>query len=214
MLPHASNLIRQGRYKENLQNVDLAMWLTSIMAFGFMFGIIAVAEPFIPIFLGSSFLPSIPLAVCVSIMIPFIAWSNVIGVQYMIPAGKDREYTVSVVLGAAINVVANLILIPLMQAMGAVIATVLSEMIVTISQCAFVRHDLPLARYIKDDCPYFFIGVSMLLIVDLIGNLYSLSNQLDFIIRIFIGVVAYGIFTIAWLRLCHDHRLKYLLKLR
>lgn len=49
--------------------------------------------------------------------------------QYLIPYKEDKIFVVSLFLGAAVNLVVNIILIPYMAARGAVIGTIFAEII-------------------------------------------------------------------------------------
>ena len=68
----------------------------------------AVAKPFAPWFLGRQYDAAGTLMMFEAPVILFIAWSNVTGTQYLMPINRTKEYTVSVTVGAVVNVIANL----------------------------------------------------------------------------------------------------------
>ena len=51
--------------------------------------------------------------------------------QYLIPMKQIKQYNFSVILGAFLGVVINILLIPQIGIWGAVIATLISELMVT-----------------------------------------------------------------------------------
>jgi O-antigen/teichoic acid export membrane protein len=214
MLPRMSSIISKGQREQAHHYLDMSIWFASILSFGFMFGIMAVAQEFIPLYLGEEYLPCVVLTMTITGMIPLIAWSNALGVQYLLPMGEDRKYTVSVIVGAVVNVVSNIILIPQIQAMGAVISTLISEAVVTVIQCLYTRKELPLGKYVRSAVPYVFIGLAMFLVVRAAATPLDALGILGFLLEIALGVVVYGGLCFVWMKATHDDRLNAVLKRR
>ncbi len=84
-----------------------------------------------------------------SVTILFVSWANVIRTQYLIPRHRDKIYIISTLLGAGVNVIANLILIPSYGAVGAAIGTIFAEASVAIYQTFKVRKDLYFSSYLS-----------------------------------------------------------------
>lgn len=214
MLPRMSSVISKGQNERAQHYLDVSVWFASIMSFGFMFGIIAVAQEFIPLYLGDEYLPCVALTMVIAGMIPLIAWSNVLGVQYLLPKGKDGKYTISVVVGAVVNIVSNVILIPQLQAMGAVISTLISEAAVTLIQCFYVRKALPLGKYVLDATPFVAIGFVMLALVRAISAYSGAWGILGLLLEVCFGAAVYVVLSLLWLLARHDKRLLIVLKHR
>ncbi len=73
------------------------------------------------------------------IMMPtllFIGLTNVIGIQIFIPYGKEKTVLVSEIAGAVVDVIINLLLIPIYGAAGAAAGTVIAEFAVLLVQGA------------------------------------------------------------------------------
>ena len=64
----------------------------------------------------------------------FIGLSNILGIQIMVPMGKELWVLGSICVGAVVDVVANLLLIPPFGAAGAAMANMLAEGAVTLVQ--------------------------------------------------------------------------------
>ena len=64
----------------------------------------------------------------------FIGLSNILGIQIMVPMGKELWVLGSICVGAVVDVVANLLLIPPFGAAGAAMANMLAESAVTLVQ--------------------------------------------------------------------------------
>lgn len=171
MLPRMSNLAANGKVKESERYIYNSMQFAMFLASGMMFGIAGIAEDFVPLFLGEKYHSCVLLIRVMAPTVPFIAWANVIRTQYLIPNHKDKSYIISVMLGAAVNLVVNALLIPRMQALGAVIGTVCAEGSVCISQTVMVRSKLKIARYLKDTGMYFVFGIVMFLVIQAVHGL-------------------------------------------
>jgi O-antigen/teichoic acid export membrane protein len=96
----------------------------------------------------------------------------------------------SVVAGAIVNVVFNIILIPFYGANGAAISTLVAEIIVCLFQSYNANNDMNLRRYINDMIPYMFLAMLMLLVI---RNITLESDIFTIIIRIIVGGLVYVI---------------------
>ena len=149
------------------------------------FGISAVAPEFVPVFLGEGYEPCVGIMTFLVVIIPVISVTNVIGKQYLLPLSRDREYTFSLIVGAAFNIVVNVILIPCMGATGAAIGTIAAEVSILVVQVACVRGELPLLSYWLGSIPHILMGLLMFILVRTLSPLL--------LARIQSGLVVLGI---------------------
>lgn len=171
MLPKVSNLTAKGESDQVRHYVYLSLKAMTVLSMGLMFGIMGVADTFMPLFFGEEFAVCGELAFYIAPSILFIAWANIIRTQYLIPRQQDREYTVSVIVGAAVNFVANFILIPRMQALGAVIGTVMAEFSVMLLQVLLVRKELPVGKTLLKNLVYALPGLLMFAVIRVMKGL-------------------------------------------
>ena len=175
MLPRMSYLVRSDNRLDSARylrdSVRYVMWLT----FAIAFGMAAVAPVFAPVFWGEEFTLSGKLMRWLSLTVPFIAFSNVIRTQYLLPHGRDRDFVISVSAGAACNLLLNLCLIPKYGAFGATAGTVATEIVVCLVQVWAVRRDLPVAGYLKSILPFLAAGLGMGVLVSRFGTRYGVS---------------------------------------
>lgn len=167
MMPRMVSLLTERRRDEAISVLGTSLWFMLVCAFAFAFGIFAVAPEFVPVFLGDGYKPCELLMVVMCGIIPVICVTNVIGKQYLLPSQRDREYTLSLIIGAAVNVTLNIVLIPRFAALGTAIATVAAEVTILVVQALEVRRELPLGRYAAQALPLFLIGIAMALVVRL-----------------------------------------------
>ena len=137
-----------------------------MLALPMTFGIICIADQFVPWFFGSGYEKSIILIQIFSVLLCVVGVSSVTGMQYFIPAGKQKQFTLSVILGMAVNFVMNLFLIQNLLSVGAAIATVAGELTVTVSQLIMVRHEFSIRKIMKQAKNYLVavIGMSLVLL--------------------------------------------------
>ena len=66
---------------------------------------------------------------------------NIIGAQYLLSTKQQKKFTICVVCGAIVNAILNVLMIPKLQSLGAVIATVAAEFSVTAMELYFVKEE-------------------------------------------------------------------------
>ncbi len=194
MLPRMSNALAHDDKRQADRYLSGTIQLATVVALAFAFGISAVSPEFVPLFFGEAYEPAIPLMMLLSAIIPIVAWSNVTGVQYLLPHFRDRAFTLSVCVGAAVNITVNLLLIPSFQAMGAVIATISAELSVLIVQLAFIRDRGFIKAGVKTLLPFMVAGLLMFTIVRIVSGAMP-EGIVGLLIEIFIGMAVYGCIT-------------------
>lgn len=197
MLPHMSRLVQGNERDAAAGLVRNSMLASNAMASAFCFGIIGVAPVFVPVFFGDGFEPCNEIMALLALEIPIIAWSNVFGIQCLIPQGRDKQYLISVAVAALLNIVLTLVLIPSLQAMGAVVATVLTEFAVVLVQGFFLRRELPIVKFVRDAIPFCFFGFVMMALVRFVG--FSLGTTVfGLVVEVLVGAVVYFILCAAY----------------
>lgn len=190
MLPRMSNLIANGKKEESRKYISISMEFVMLMACAMAFGIAAVSDVFSPVFWGKEFSECGPLLLLMGIVIPIKGFANVLRTQYLIPNRRDKEYTFSLCCGAVCNLIANLALIPSLNAIGAAVATVLAEVSVCVVQALFTAKELPVGQYLRKTIPYFAIGAIMLIIVRLFAGMME-ANVVSLIVLVLMGAAIY-----------------------
>ena len=132
MIPRISNSIKNNKLEDVKKYVSMSINIVYLIAIPAIFGVLAIGEEIIPIFLGEEFLQSIGVFKLVSSLFIIIGLSNVFGMQIMIPYGKEKKFTIILSVAAVLNFIANLILIPKLSYYGATFATIFAELVVTV----------------------------------------------------------------------------------
>lgn len=167
------------------------VWLLGIPI---MFGLMGIARNFVPWFFGTGFEKVELLMILCSPIILAIGLNNVSGVQYLIQVKKQNIFTITVIIGAVVNLVLNFLLIPIVKSAGAVIASVLAETIILIAQLIYThtRNEIKIESAFKGSLKYIISGVIMGILVYAIGLVLE-PKMISTMIQILIGASAYFI---------------------
>jgi len=190
MLPHVANAFAKGEHKKINNYLYRCFSFVTAVSVPMMFGLAAVTRKFVPLFFTSKFNNVIPIMMIESVIILLIAWSNAIGTQFLLPTKQTKSYTLSVIFGALVNLVSNIPLILLFGSVGAAIATVLSELTVTIYQLIVVRNQIDYKKLFTDLYKYLFSGVVMFIVV-FYGDRLLPNNWISLIVEVISGIIVY-----------------------
>ena len=153
-------------------------------------GLVGVASNFIPWFLGDGYNEVILLLCVLSFTILAIGISNVTGIQYLVPTNRQNILTKTVLIGAGINFTLNLLLIPDLKSIGAAIASLIAEIVITSVQLFYVRKELSIRKIVVSAFNYVISGSIMLLTISVIGNGF-MSTILNTVILVICGGIVY-----------------------
>lgn len=196
LCPSIANLYASNQKEIAKQKITYSFTVSMIMALSFMFGISAIAQDFAPWFWGKSFATCSPMLIGLSISIPIWTIGEVIRNQFLLPTGRDKEYTWVFVAGVITNAIVNSILIPQYGVMGAIIATTVAEIEMSLIQLYLVRKDLPLVKQLLTLWPYLLAGMFMLLTVQLVHAMFINFYTVKILLEILSGFLSFVIFTL------------------
>lgn len=206
VLPKMSEVIAAGRFEEGKQLVRSTMWFMLVCALALMFGITGIAPEFVPVFFGAGYEPCVALMSVLAVVIPLICTTNVIGVQYLLPHHRDRDFTLSVSVGAVANLAINVFAIPAMGAMGAAIATIAAELAVLVYQVWAVRNELDLRANLLGALPFVVIGAGMAGLMRLVAFIMGgvATSVVGILVEFCVAALFYLLASFAWCRLTHN----------
>lgn len=186
--------------KEYLRKSFKIVWL---LGMPIMLGLIAITPNMVPWFYGEGFEAVIPLLIATSPIILAIGLNNVTGVQYLIQTGKQNIFTISVTVGAVINVIFNFVLIKIIGTVGASISSVLAEVIILFVQLYYLKEEITIKDVIEDSFKYIISGIIMAIIV------YGISLKMNIgIISTLIQIIIGGIIYVLVLIILKDELIK------
>lgn len=137
LLPRLSYFIEHSAREEFKRVVSKALYFIVFAALPSMVFLYVFADKIIDIMGGDLFAES---TITMRILLPIvliISLSNLIGIQILIPLGKEKLTMYSVMGGAVVNFTLNMLLIPIFARNGAAVASVIAESVVTLIQMIF-----------------------------------------------------------------------------
>lgn len=190
MLPRMSNLIANGEKEHFVQMYRKSMRFMVGIALPLMIGLIITAPILIKLFAGKTYQDAVITLQILAPIILMISMSNVTGIQILYPIGKVNIVILTTGIGAVVNFLLNLWLIPIYAQDGAAISTTLAETAVTVSML-IIGHKYMSFRFRSHS--YFCYIMASLVMLACIFPLYDLG--MNMIVKLFaiflIGGISY-----------------------
>ena len=212
MVPRMASTYASGDNEKIKNYMKMSFKFVFFLAFPIMFGIISIAEAFVPVFFGAGYDKVVILINIICPILILMGMGNVLGTQYLLPTKRQKEYTISVAIGLGVNFVLNYFLIKQYASIGASIATVLSELVIVMIQFQYIKKDISFKNLLEMAWKYFVsglvmftvcFGIRVLLNTNLINSaLINLANSISInkdnvtnvasiVIQIGFGVITY-----------------------
>ena len=140
MLPRVANLLSERKEKEAQNMVKFSFILYNLIIFPMIFGLIAINEVFVKLFLGQNFQDVKYVLYIIVFNIMFIGWTNILGYQVLVVRNKNKEFMLSTTIPAFVSVAVNIAVIPFFGYIGASITSVVVETLVFAIQWYYSRN--------------------------------------------------------------------------
>lgn len=142
LLPRASYYIQHGQMDEFRRISKKALNFVFLFATPMMLYFIYFAKEGIFFLSGKAYAGSIfPMQLIMPTLL-FIGITNILGIQILVPLGKEKTVLLSEIAGAVTDIVLNAILIPYFASAGAAIGTLVAEFVVLIVQFYSLRFEV------------------------------------------------------------------------
>ena len=192
MMPRIAAFHSMGDKSKIRSYITVSMKWLMMGSIGCMFGIMAISRDFVVLFSGTDFADSYIVISSLTPIIIFMAWENVLQKQYMVPLKKDKFVAIIMCLAAVINVIINYMLIPKMNAIGAIIGSILSHVFICLAEGIYLRKELPIFKMLCNIFPYLLSGTVMLVCVIFCANHVNIQSLIvKLIIEVVIGAIIY-----------------------
>lgn len=192
MLPRMSNLIANGEKEHFVQMYRKSMRFMVGIALPLMIGLIVTAPILIILFAGETYQDAVITLQLISPIILAISMSNVTGIQILYPMGKVNIVILTTGIGAVVNFLLNLWLIPKYAQDGAAISTTIAETAVTVSML-IIGHKSMSFRFRSHS--YFCYAIAAVIMLACIFPLQGV--EINCIVKLltifFVGVITYGL---------------------
>ena len=168
MLPRMSMLIAQNNRKSFLEYATKAMNYVWVISVPIVIYFSIYAGDCISLLSGELFRAATPAMKVIMPTVLLIGITNILGIQMLVPLGKEKVVLYSEIAGAITDIVLNYIFIPIYGAVGAALGTLAAEAVVLIFQVS----------YMKKEIKNIFTKVSYIKII--IGNIGAILTILFF----------------------------------
>lgn len=145
LLPRASYYVEHGQMDQFRKITRKALNFVFLAAVPMMVYFIMFAKQGIFLLSGENYEGSIVPMQWIMPTLLFIGLSNVLGIQILVPLGREKVVLWSIVAGAVVDVALNILLIPQFGAAGAAAATSAAELVVLAVQFAVLGKEARIA---------------------------------------------------------------------
>lgn len=190
MSSRIANIFKEGDKEKLDYYIEKTIIFTIFISLPLSLGCIIIANKFVPIFFGEGYESVITILRLIAIIIVLTGMTNLLGTQYLVVTKQERNYSFSVVIGTIINVLLNVLLIPLYGAVGASITTIIGQVVILYIQFLMTKNEINYFAILKKSYKYIFASLLMLAI-GLILDLFLKNNIYSLFIIIVISFIVY-----------------------
>lgn len=201
LLPRLAFYYSQNKLQEFRALVKQAMSFVLTLSIPLVVYFILYAKESIVFLSGEKFISAVfPMQLILPSVI-FIGMSNLMGIQILVPTGRERFVVHSTILGAIVDVAINIFTIPLFGASGAAIAGSIAEFSVMMIQIYILRDlILPMIKNIK----LWKITLAIILSSALTTYCVGALNLSNFLILLSSGILYFSIYLLILIILKDD----------
>ncbi len=185
-----SYLLGQGKDGTVKKYIEKTFKFMSLVSMPMIFGLVGCVRNFVPLFFGSGYDKVAPVIILFSPLVFIIGISNIIGNLYLTPSGQRSRANAAILIGAGVNLVLNLILIPLIKSYGAVIASLAAEGVIALIYIGLLKEYMTIFDFFKGAIKYVIISAVMLPVVYIIGKNWHGAAAL--FTQVAVGVLIYA----------------------
>jgi O-antigen/teichoic acid export membrane protein len=191
MLPRIAQKFAEKDNEAIKKYLNKSFNFTIMFSLPLIFGLIIVSDTFVPIFFGEGYDRVSIIMKIISPIILFIGLSGIVGYQYFLPTKHQKEYTVSVIIGAISNFTINMLLIPKYGAVGAAIGTVVAEFIVALIEIIITIKFFDYKSIFIKNIKYLLFSIIMFAACYAANKFLDLGGYRLIIIDVMIGCIIY-----------------------
>lgn len=142
LMPRASYYLQNGMEDEFYKLSKKAVKFVFLAATSMMIYFMLFAREGVLFLSGEAFEGAILPMMIVMPTLFFIGLTNIMGIQMLVPMGREDAVMISTFAGAIVDLILNAIFIPMLGSTGAAIGTLVAEFVVLIVQMIYLRKDV------------------------------------------------------------------------
>lgn len=196
MAARMSYLYAEKRFDEIKDRLKRSMDFTMLLSIPAVVGITGLAKNMVPWFFGQGYDKVILLLYVYSPLIIIIAISNCLGGQYLTPCGMRARSSKGIITGAVVNLACNEFLIPLFKSVGAAIASIIAESVITIIYMYMSKGFMSYRLLLKVSWKRIVACIPMAVVIFSIGEM-PIRPLIITVLQIVFGGIVY--FAVLWI---------------
>lgn len=193
LMPRASYYLQNGMEDEFYKLSKKAVKFVFLAATSMMIYFMLFAREGVLFLSGEAFEGAILPMMIVMPTLFFIGLTNIMGIQMLVPMGREDAVMISTFAGAIVDLILNAIFIPMLGSTGAAIGTLVAEFVVLIVQMIYLKKDV---RYLYSKQDYSKI-LAALLIAVVSAGIVKVFVPGVFIKLVISAVLFFGLYGIA-----------------
>lgn len=198
MLPRLSYINATGDEKRLKDIIGKSIVIVGLISMGAAFGIASISRTFVELWYGGDYQYCASLIIYLAPVVFVISFGDIIRSQFLIPKSKDKEYMISIIFGALVNLIINIATIPKLGLIGAIIGTISAEFIICFSQLFATKNELPIKRYVFEMIPFGIFGFIIFAVNQKIGMVLGM-NYKSLVVQMLMGAGIYIAFSVIYL---------------
>lgn len=190
IMPHATNLLSEGKNEEFKMLIQKSYDFIIALTLPLTVGLIFTSESAILLLSGDGFIPAINASRIVAFNILMVGISSVLGIQILYPMGKINKVIICSLMGAVVNVLLNLLLIPHYGHLGTATAYLFAEVAVTLTMAIIGRNIIPIRYFKHQHLNYLYATLAMSFVLYGVHCLH-LGSVTTILLMLTLGVSVY-----------------------
>lgn len=142
LLPRISYYVTVNLYEEFHRLIRQSFRLITLSAVPLCIYFMVMAKESIVFIFGPAYAPSVVPMQIIMPTVLLIGLTNIIGIQMLLPLGKEKLVVISTCVGAVVNLILNALLIPTWHSSGAAVGTLVAEFAVLLVQLWIIRDQI------------------------------------------------------------------------
>ncbi len=176
IVPRIAYTFAHGSKEELRDYIYKSFNFVILLACPIMFGVASISKQIVNVFLGEEFYETTLIVNMMMPLVLIIGLSNVIGYQYLTTTKQQNKFSIIVISSIIINVILNLILIPIFEALGVAISSVFAELFMLGFGIYYVKKEIHFLEVIKMFKNYLITSVIIFIINRII--VYFIPNEI------------------------------------
>lgn len=199
----ACRYVSEKNIRKLKKNAEYCLMITSIIGFAASFGLASIAKGFAVKYYGETFAVCGEIIIYMSPIIVIMGLGETVRQSFIFPLGKDKEMVCILFVNAIVNLILSASLIPALGIYGAIIGTVVAEIVGLVLGIWICKQYISVWKMIKSICPFAISGFIMYLAVKLTARFID-GTWIALLIQIFMGILVYLVLILLYGLLLND----------